>query len=105
MRGQPFPFLVDVAHNDVEVDARALAALTLIIVEATSVNLFRIAGASRASSRALTAAAASSDAAVKDGAAAKGGAGRASSRAPAAAATCTSSSTSTFFFLFSLFTF
>ena len=68
--GSAFPFLVDVAHNDVEVDARALAALTLIIVEATSVNLFRIAGASRASSRALTAAAASSDAAVNDGVAA-----------------------------------
>ena len=48
-----FIFLVDVAHNDVEVDARTLAALTLIIAEVTSVNLFRIAGASRASSRAL----------------------------------------------------
>ena len=93
MWGQPFPFLVDVAHNDVEVDARVLTALTLSIAETTSVNLFRIAGASRASSRALTAAAASSDAAVKDGAAAKGGAGRASSHAPAAAATSSSTST------------
>ena len=44
MWGSAVPFLVDVAHNDVEVDARALAALTLSIAEATSVNLFRIAG-------------------------------------------------------------
>ena len=38
MWGQPFPFLVDVAHNDVEVDARALAALTLSIAERSHVG-------------------------------------------------------------------
>ena len=42
LRGH-FPFN-GAAHNDVEVDARALAALTLSIAEATSVNLFRTPG-------------------------------------------------------------